>query len=64
MLNPHNSSDVAGAGIAVALVVAIFGLVALVVTTVLTQPIWLVLISPAMLLGAIAVRLYYSGSAT
>ena len=64
MLDPKNGTDVAGAGLGLVLVVLILGTVMLLVTTVLNRPFWLALISTGLMVGGIAVRLYYSKSTT
>jgi hypothetical protein len=62
MLDPKRQDDITGAGVGVGLVALILGAVALLASTVLTHPIWLVLMSALLLIGAIAVRLYLSNS--
>jgi len=64
MLDPRNGADVAGAGLGLFLAVLILGAVMVLVTTVLTRPFWLALISAGLMIGGIVVRLYYSKSTT
>ncbi len=64
MLDPKNQVDLAGAGVGVGLVALILAVVAALVTLVLIHPIWLVLISSLLLIGAIGVKLYFSKSTT